>query len=159
MIGKVTVPLCGPRRPLRRRLRLAAITIVVVSDRSRSDFTAVCLLWLSWLSVVSSRGEGGAWSQLRSVPAVFVVAADPELPALVLIAPFRRPVEEPVVGHQELHPATGGRVRLVDGLVLERESGEAEQFGHVPVDIRAGLPGIAKRDWRQVGEHRLDRLS
>ncbi len=60
MIGKVTVPLCWPRQPPGRRLRLAPTTIVVVSDGPRSDFTAVCLLWLSWLSVVSSRGEGGA---------------------------------------------------------------------------------------------------
>ena len=79
-----------------------------------------------------------------SLAVVLVMAADPELPSLVLIAALRRPIEEPVVGHQELDPPTGRRVRLVDGPVLEREDGEAEQLGQVPVDVRAGRRGVAE---------------
>ena len=83
---------------------------------------------------------------------VFVVAANPELPSLVLVAPLRRPVEEPVVGHQELDPATGRRVRLVHDPVLKRECGESEQLGQVAVDVGAGDLGIAQRDRRQLVE-------
>jgi hypothetical protein len=77
------------------------------------------------------------------------MTADPELPFLALITALRCPVEEPVVGHQKLDPATGRRVRLVDGATLEYEDGEAEQLGQVSVDICAGLPGVAEGDRRQ----------
>src|SRR5438874_6549143 len=78
---------------------------------------------------ITSRGSLGV---------VLVVAADPELPSLALIASLRRPVKDPVVGHQELDPATGRRVGLIDDAVLAAEGGEAEQLGQVAVDVRAG---------------------
>src|SRR4051794_15528494 len=95
-----------------------------------------------------------AWDSVTGF--VLVVTADPELPSVVLGATLRRPVEEPVVGHQELDPATGCRVRLVDDVVLEREHGEAEQLGHVAVDVRARGLGVAVGDGRQLVENRLD---
>src|SRR5580693_9224001 len=52
---------------------------------------------------------------------VLVMAADPGLERVALAAPLRRPVQDGVVAHQELDPARGGRIRLVDGAVLECE--------------------------------------
>ena len=63
---------------------------------------------------------------------VLVVAADPQLETVVLVAALRCPVQDPVVGHQELHPPTGRGVRLVDGPGVDREGGEAEQFVRYP---------------------------
>src|SRR6478735_8747859 len=106
---------------------------------------------MSWprtlITVTTSNGRRHPNSSARSLSVsawhsatgfVLVVTADPELPSVVLGATLRRPVEEPVVGHQELDPATGRRVGLIDDVVLEREDGEAEQLGHVAVDVRAG---------------------
>src|SRR6202012_880405 len=85
-----------------------------------------------------------------SLGGVFVVAADPQLPSLALIASFGRSVKDPVVGHQELHSATGRRVGLVADPVLQGEGREAEQFGEVAVDVGAGCLGITERDWGQL---------
>src|SRR5262249_11093563 len=49
-------------------------------------------------------GQRHAVLQGASV-AVFVVAADPELEPVALVAAFRRPVQDRVVGHQELDAA------------------------------------------------------
>jgi len=48
---------------------------------------------------------------------VLVVAADPELKPIALVAAFRRTVEDPVVAHQELDSAVRSRVGVVDGAV------------------------------------------
>ena len=48
------------------------------------------------------------------------MSPDPKLEGTVLVAPLRRPVEDPVVAHQELDAAAGGRVGPVDGSVNER---------------------------------------
>src|SRR6478735_11491293 len=102
---------------------------------------------MSWpralITVTTSNGRRHANSSHDPHPHsatgfVLVVTAEPELPSVVLGATLRRPVEEPVVGHEELDPATGRRVGLIDDVVLEREDGEAEQLGHVAVDVRAG---------------------
>ena len=52
---------------------------------------------------------------------VLVVAADPGLERVALVAPLRRPVQDRVVAHQELDPAPRGRIGLVDRAVLARE--------------------------------------
>src|SRR5262245_47387887 len=46
--------------------------------------------------------------------AVLVVAVDPELEPIALVAALRRAVEDRVIAHQELNPAPGIRVGLVD---------------------------------------------
>jgi hypothetical protein len=46
---------------------------------------------------------------------VFVVASDPQLQPVALVAAFRCPVEDRVVAHQELDPAGAGRIGLADG--------------------------------------------
>ena len=56
-----------------------------------------------------------------SLAVVFVVAPEPGLPRIALVAAFRHPVEDRVVVHEELNPAPGGRVGLVDGAAGERE--------------------------------------
>ncbi len=66
----------------------------------------------------------GAVSAMISSSAlrVLVMAADPGLERLPLVAPLRHPVEDRVVAHQELHPAPRGRIGLVDDPVSEREN-------------------------------------
>src|SRR5215475_1168027 len=90
-----------------------------------------------------------------SLVAVFVVAADPELEPVALVAAVRRPVEDRIVAHQELDPAAPGRIGLVDGPVVQNEDGEAEVLGQVPDGVGAGLPGVTGGDRRQLPEHRL----
>jgi len=65
-------------------------------------------------------GEGFAASSSSALD-VLVVAADPGLERIALVASLRRPVEDRVVAHQELDPAPGGRIGLVDGAAGERE--------------------------------------
>src|ERR1700733_13799046 len=62
-------------------------------------------------ATISSRASG-----------VLVMAANPGLERVALVASPRRPVQDRVVAHQELDPAARGRVGLVDGAVLEREA-------------------------------------
>src|ERR1700733_8485415 len=62
-------------------------------------------------ATVSSRASG-----------VLVMAANPGLERVALIASPRRPVQDRVVAHQELDPAARGRVGLVDGAALERKA-------------------------------------
>src|SRR4029434_4257883 len=83
-----------------------------------------------------TRAAGGhapaAWSFLLpcALPvAVLVVAAEPELPAVALVAALGHPVQDRVVAHQELHPAPGGRIGLVDGAVLERKGAHRRRLG------------------------------
>ncbi len=59
---------------------------------------------------------------------VLVVAADPGLERVAFVTPFRHPVKDRVVAHQELHPASRGRVGLVDGAVLVRENAHRRCF-------------------------------
>src|ERR1051325_5783018 len=59
-------------------------------------------------------GVASSPSRAGSCLFVFVVAADPELEPVSFIAAFGRAVEDPVVAHQELDAAAGGRVGLVD---------------------------------------------
>src|SRR5512133_2859686 len=63
----------------------------------------------------------GKWHLLpyASGVAVLVVAAEPELPAVALVAALGHPVQDRVVAHQELHPPPGGRIALIDDAVLE----------------------------------------
>src|SRR5258707_922054 len=102
---------------------------------------------------------GGAPSpsaRTTSVAAVLVVAVDPGLPRLPLVSAFWHPVEDPVVAHQEPNPATGGRVRLVDGLGVQDEDAEAEALRQVTGHVGTGLAGIATGDGRQLLEHLRD---
>src|SRR5690349_13991588 len=94
-----------------------------------------------------------------SVAVVFVMAADPHLESVALVAAFRRPVEDRVVAHQELDPAGPGRIGLVDGPVVEREDAETETLGQVADDVGAGLPRVTGGDRRQLPEHRRDPLT
>src|SRR5947209_1366214 len=106
----------------------------------------------------SSNGRWDPNSSLRLV-FVFVVPPDPELPCLALVPGLRRPVEEPVVRHQELDPATRHRIRLIHGPVLERERGKTEQLGQIAVDVGAALLRIAERHRGKRAEPRGDRLT
>ena len=45
---------------------------------------------------------------------VLVVPADPELPGFALVAALGCVVEDGVVAHDELEPAPGGRVRVIE---------------------------------------------
>src|SRR2546429_3353431 len=96
--------------------------------------------------------------QGASLAVVFVVAADPELEPVALVAAFRRPVEDRVVAHQELDPAAPGRIGLVDVAVVQNEDAEAEALGQVPDDVGAGLPRVTGGDRWQLLEHRLGPL-
>src|SRR5271169_2024911 len=77
----------------------------------------------SIILVLKSLAPPGAESATISSRAldVLVMAADPGLERVALVAPLRRPVEDRVVAHQELDPAPRGPIGLVDGAVLERE--------------------------------------
>src|SRR5271166_3943677 len=77
----------------------------------------------SIIVVLKSLAPLGAESATISSHAldVLVMAADPGLERVALVAPLRRPVQDGVVAHQELDPARRGRIRLVDGAVLECE--------------------------------------
>src|SRR5215831_231194 len=90
-----------------------------------------------------------------SLAVVFVVAADPELEPVALVAAFRRPVEDRVVAHPELDPAAPGRIGLVDSPVVQDEDAEAEVLAQVPDDVSAGLPRVTGGDRWQLPEHRL----
>src|SRR5262249_56209098 len=81
---------------------------------------------------------------------VLVVAADPELEPIALVASFRRPVEEPVVAHQELDPATPGRIGVVDSPVRRGEGAEALGLGQVTDDVGAAFARIAAGDRRPL---------
>src|SRR6266571_3734961 len=62
---------------------------------------------------------------------VLVVPADPQLKRVALVPPFGRPVEDPVVAHQELDAASPGPVGLVHGALVEDERAEALTFREV----------------------------
>ena len=66
--------------------------------------------WAGFAMISSSTASG-----------VLVMAADPGLERLALVAAFGSPVEDRVVAHQELDPARRGRIGLVDGAAGERE--------------------------------------
>src|SRR3989442_14308031 len=89
-------------------------------------------------------------SELLAV--VLVVAADPELEPIGLVATFRRPVKDRVVAHQELDPTPPGRIALVDGPVIQDEGAEAGALRQVPDDLGAARAGIAIDDRRQGPE-------
>src|SRR5262244_2297420 len=89
-----------------------------------------------------------------SLVVVFVVAADPELEPVALVAAFRRPVEDRVVAHQELDPAAPGRIGVVDVAVVQSEGAEAEVLGQVPDDVGAGLPRVTGGDRWQLLKYR-----
>src|SRR5437762_13738012 len=95
--------------------------------------------------------------QGASVAVVFVVAADPELEPVALVAAFRRPVEDRVVAHQELDPAAPGRIGVVDVAVVQNDDAEAEVLGQVPDDVGAGLSPVTGDVRWQLLEHRLSR--
>src|SRR6185503_8917209 len=86
---------------------------------------------------------------------VFIVAADPELEPVALVAALRRPVEDRVIAHQELDPAAPGRIGLVDIAVVQSEDAEAEALGQIPDDVGAGLSRVAGGDRWQLIAHRL----
>jgi hypothetical protein len=90
---------------------------------------------------------------------VLVVGADPELEPIALVAAFRRPVEDRVVAHQELDPASSGRIGVVDDPVVQDEGAEALALGQVPDKVGAGLAGVAAGDRRQLLEYRRDPLA
>src|SRR5918994_6653211 len=55
---------------------------------------------------------------------VLVVAADPHVGRVALVASLRSPIEQPVEAHHELEAARSGRVRVVDDAVGEREGAQ-----------------------------------
>src|SRR5688572_1456916 len=93
----------------------------------------------------SSAVANGGPERSSSTPSVFVVSgavvlvvpADPQLEPIVLVAAFRRPVEDRVVAHEELDPTPPGRIALVDGPVLQDEGAEAGALSQVPGDVSA----------------------
>src|SRR5829696_8348897 len=92
----------------RPKPRLAPTTTVVLPDKS--------------LMIVLFLGHGlVAQPSVASLAVVLVVAAEPELPCVALVTALGHPVQDRVVAHQELDPAPGGRIGLVDDAVLECE--------------------------------------
>ena len=73
---------------------------------------------------------------------VLVVAADPQLEPIVLVAALRRSVEDRVVAHQELEPTPPGRIAVVDDPVIQDEGAEAGTLRQVSDDVSAARPGI-----------------
>src|SRR5215203_2503302 len=100
---------------------------------------------------------------LSSVLVVLVVSADPELEGTILVAPLRRPVENWVVAHQELDPASPSRIGLVHDAVVQDECAEARALGEVARDVGATRVSVLVRllgDLRRSRlEQRRDRLA
>src|SRR5215211_6156085 len=90
---------------------------------------------------------------------VLVMAANPGLEGLPLIASLRRPVEDGVVAHHELDPAERGPIRLVGGVVLEGESAHRWYFRDVSGDVRTARGRVLGRDRRQVALARRHELA
>ena len=80
---------------------------------------------------------------------VLVVAAEPELEPIVLVAALRRSVEDRVVAHQELEPAPPGRIGLVDDSVIQDEGAETGALRQVSGDVGSARAGVALDDGRQ----------
>jgi hypothetical protein len=87
---------------------------------------------------------------------VLIMGANPDLERVALVAAGGRPVENRVIGHQELDPASPCRIRVVDGPVLQDEHAKALALGEVVDDIGAAVIRIAGGDRRQRLEVRLD---
>src|SRR5262249_59701414 len=87
---------------------------------------------------------------------VLVVSADPELETIALIAALRRPIEDSVVAHQELDPATPGRVGVVDSPLVQDEGAEALALRQVADDIGTAVSRIAGGDWRALPHEPFD---
>src|SRR6266516_7205625 len=88
---------------------------------------------------------------------VLIVAPDPHLGRVTLVASRRRPVEECVEAEHEFEAASGGRVRVVDDPVLEGERAEDQPFRQVPSRVGAALgrqsrngAKVALQSWRQL---------
>src|ERR687898_558199 len=132
----------------RPRPRLAPTTRVGLPDKSLNiiSFTCMAMVW---------------WHLLRyaSLAAVFVVAAEPELPAVALVAALGHAVEDRVVAHEELHPAPGGRIGLVDGAVLERKDADQGRLGEIVGDVGPGRGRVLGHDRGQLGLGRQDGLA
>src|SRR6185436_11391671 len=83
------------------------------------------------------RAEIVLFGHVRLARVVFVVAAEPVLALTLLLAPARRAVQEPVIGHRRLEAPRGRDVRPVDAPVRERVRAEAGALGDVAGDVRA----------------------
>src|SRR5438128_2983435 len=124
----------------RPKPRLAPTTTVVLPDKSLMFVLFFCV-------------------SMGSLALVLVVAADPELEPLALVAALRRAVQDRVVTHQELHTTRAGGIGVVDSPVVQGEDAEALGLGQVMDYVRACLPRIAGGDRRQLFEHRHDPLA
>src|SRR5438876_422065 len=124
----------------RPKPRLAPTTTVVLPDKSLMFVLFFCV-------------------SMGSLALVLVVAADPELEPLALVAALRRAVQDRVVTHQELHTTRAGGIGVVDSPVVQGEDAEALGLGQVMDYVGAGLPRIAGGDRRQLFEHRHDPLA
>src|SRR4029450_9335947 len=60
---------------------------------------------------------------------VLVMGANPDLELVALVAAGGRPVENRVIGHQDLDPPSPCRIRVVDGPLLQNEHAEALALG------------------------------
>src|ERR1700675_415376 len=108
------------------------------ASSARSVSTSRSLVGSSSSRTLPPEGSsGGAGRRSRPLRLVLVMAADPELEPLVLVAAFRRPVKDRVVAHEELESAPPGLIGLVDDPVLQDESAEAGALGQVPSDVGA----------------------
>src|SRR5438552_6437910 len=114
--------------------------------------------WITPSSVTFSLTTIFPMSVLHSLDSlltpVLIVAAEPHLPFAALITAFRNPVKDRVVAHQELHATRAGGVGVVDGPIVQGEDAKARALGQVTDYVSAGLPRIARDDWRHLG---LDR--
>ena len=86
--------------------------------------------------------------------------SDPHLELVAFIAALGCAVEDPIVAHQELHPAARRRVRVVDGVVVEYKRVEPESLADVFDEVRARRAGVMRGDRRErhLQCHSLARL-
>src|SRR5271163_540442 len=85
--------------------------------------------------------------------------AQPYLERVALVAALWRPVEDWVVAHQELEPASPGLVGLVDEPVIQDEHAEAWALSQIAEYVGAGFARVVLDDRRQRLEYRRDRLA
>src|ERR1017187_1366450 len=94
----------------------------------------------------------GCWSHLPalSLAVIFVVAVEPVLALIALVAPFRSAIKDRVIPHQELCAAGVARVAVIHGVALARKRADAMSLGEIAFQIRPARGGVLDRELRRV---------